>query len=167
MWSLVQELAAYPGYSIARRSFDRADELLAHQRQRLRSGPAKGRATTDPDFLSALDRYIQGFRATGSRILRMIDTCEELAKAHPDNVEETFLCALRGGPQTRLEEAPDPRRGVAGLRVIFAGRRLLAPSGYRWRAPDAAALAHLATRPFLRLMRNSRLSRPGSGDVSG
>src|SRR5205085_1770133 len=37
------------------------------------------------------------------------------------------------------------------LRVICAGRRLLAPSGYLWRAESEPSLEHLQPRSFLRL----------------
>ncbi len=156
IWSFVQELSAYPAFSQARRSFERADDLLRAQRQRLRSGSpaANQRSTDDPDFREAVARYIEGFRAMDMGLLLIIDTCEELAKARPENVDETFriLRALHDGPQTLDNEPPDAnRRGVPRLRVIFAGRRLLAPSGYLWEANVNPEVAKLEPRPFLRL----------------
>ena len=92
----------------------------------------------------------------GRRVVLLIDTCEELAKATPDgtvprNVEETFriLRALHDGADTLAGASAGG--GVPSMRVIFAGRRPLACAGFGgWQATSPAGEI-LPPRDFLRL----------------
>jgi hypothetical protein len=82
-----------------------------------------------PEF----DRLLNGFAAMLSElpkpVILILDTCEELAKLEPEGesipaVEATFEI---------LERLHDREPGI---RVVFAGRRLLARAGAGWLAPE-------------------------------
>jgi hypothetical protein len=88
---------------------------------------------------SLFDKAIRGFadilRVMERPVILILDTCEELAKSPIVNemmpsVEATFAILER----IQLE--------VSTVRVIFAGRRLLARSGSDWRINELAAPDH-------------------------
>ncbi|MCZ7543146.1 MAG: hypothetical protein M5R40_06230 [Anaerolineae bacterium] len=156
LWSFAQELRAYDTTGRANELFDEADLLLSKLHQRLESRRAyrAGQATGDPLFRDAVELYVHALRALPQPIILIMDTCEELAKLRPDgtapeSVEATFriLRGLHDGPATLTDAPTRPDDGVPTLRVIFAGRRLLAGEGYGWWC-DAC---DLEARPFLRL----------------
>ena len=103
-----------------------------------------GRATELREFVEGMQSYIDGLKILGKRVLLILDTCEELAKASDQGsatIDETFriLTALHDG--------------LPGLRVVLSGRRALAAAGhkigdrYAWRLSPC----DLPDRPFLRM----------------
>lgn len=96
---------------------------------------------------SALSSFAKLLRTLPKPVLLVLDTCEELAKLHPAGsripaVDTTFKV---------LELLHDEE---SSFRVLFAGRRLLAPAGRNWRADEISRppyLKNLDERPYLRL----------------
>jgi hypothetical protein len=107
-----------------------------------------------PLFESVLGAFCDLLRPLPEPVLLILDTCEELAKLSPS-----------GGMLPSLEAAFEilerTQRKVPSVRVIFAGRRLLALSGERqpdnspgWQVNEVAmtAKSHLpAFKPYLRI----------------
>jgi hypothetical protein len=100
------------------------------------------------EFKSALRTFIDLLRALPQPVVLILDTCEELTKLQPvgsrlPNVEATFdiLKQVHGMLNT--------------VKVIFAGRRLLARSGSDWHVIQAQQREGLAVLPeekkYLRL----------------
>lgn len=160
LWSFAQELRLYDrsvGNGAVRR-FEKAMRLLVDLQARLQANRPTGdksRSTDDPIFREALNFFIEGLQFLGSRVVLIVDTCEELAKIVLDpiataNVEETFriLRALHDGPASLDDPQAPPSGGMSGLRVIFAGRLPLGSSGDGW---DCSAARALPARPYLRL----------------
>jgi hypothetical protein len=102
----------------------------------------------NPAFEDMLDAFSDFLRLLPGPVLLILDTCEELAKAQ-----------LSGGKLSTIEATFEIlerlHKSVPSLRVIFAGRRLLARSGAGWRLARAAQAAdkkHLpAEKDYLRL----------------
>ncbi|MBV9958268.1 MAG: hypothetical protein JO360_07600 [Acidobacteria bacterium] len=160
LWSLSQELRLRDNIGVGE-LFDEGDNLLRKLHQRLRGNRVTDwrEAVSQSEFTEALVLYIQAFKMfarAGQRVLLILDTCEELARVRPDgsvpeSIEATFaiIRALHNGPQALLDEdAPETDEGAHELRVIFAGRRLLAQEGFGW---SADALTKLPPRRYLRL----------------
>jgi hypothetical protein len=151
LWSLAQELRPYDrSGGRANSLFDEVNRLLDQlHAQVAAAGLAPGeRASRHPLFVQALRLYIDALKILGPRVLLILDTCEELAKASPEdepnrNVSETLeiLRALHDGAWV-LEDAAQSSHapGLTNLRVIFCGRRLLASSGPGWKSLSAARL---------------------------
>ena len=74
------------------------------------------------------------------RIVLILDTCEELAKLQPEGTKLPSLVAT-----FRIIEAIHER--FPSLRVIFAGRRLLARSGADWRVAKRSLIGTSALLP--------------------
>jgi hypothetical protein len=97
-----------------------------------------------PEFQELLG-FVASFLESFPRPVIILDTCEELMKLSPigrkiPSVEATF----------RLIEVLHER--VPRLRVVFAGRRLLAAGGHGWTAsPEALVQPLSAPRPYLML----------------
>jgi hypothetical protein len=163
LWAFAQELMLYAPDESARRYFADGDSYLRIQNQRRRGERGDlPRATDELEFRQALGFYIDGFKAIGKRLVLFVDTCEELAKIRPQNVDETFkiLRALHDGPQILDNDAAAPdSTGLPSLRVIFAGRRLLGSKGYGWSLATIDGMDNVAgtgqeelkPRDFLRL----------------
>jgi len=135
-------------------SFDRAQSYFdqAHKRA-IGSLDPSYRASVEPSFIEGVTNYILAMKALPQPVILILDTCEELMKVRPDgtlpeSLEETFriLRALHDGPQTLAGEEPQ-HQGTLDLRVIFAGRRLLASAGHGWRSETSK----LPPQSFLRL----------------
>ncbi|HWU91143.1 MAG TPA: ATP-binding protein, partial [Kofleriaceae bacterium] len=108
---------------------DRALEALSHEPLPATSNV---RALLDTRAVAELTSWFGSLLQTFPRPTLILDTCEELTKLELvdgliPSVEATFLLLERFH-----ELAPD-------LRVVFAGRRLLAGEYANWRAPDDAA----------------------------
>lgn len=102
--------------------------------------------------IDEFDRLLKEFAALldalPKPVILILDTCEELAKLEPEGesipaVEATFEILQRLHERT------------SDIRVVFAGRRLLARAGAGWRAREAT-LSHRnailpESQPFLRL----------------
>jgi hypothetical protein len=87
------------------------------------------------EFHSVLSAFCDFLLRLPQPVVLFLDTCEELARLQPDGrfqpgVQATFEILER--IQKRLEGS------TASLRVIFAGRRLLAIRGAGWRSKGAA-----------------------------
>jgi hypothetical protein len=143
--AFAQELRA-TGDSRANSLFDEASGLFDKVHQELQAAGYRldGRSSAHPLIVEGVRKYCDALRLLRKRVLLILDTCEELAKAdsasEPNSaLEETFriLRALHDGPETLLNEDESSRGGVPNLRVILSGRRLLAESGAGWRAPDS------------------------------
>ena len=156
LWAFAQDLRAHAGIDSIR-LFNYADRAFEELRKRLSSirGKSHQRATDYKEFKEAIALYAEAMRLIPKRVLLIVDTCEELAKigigrTPVENIDETFriLRALHDGEHTLSDESATPSGGVPGLRVIFSGRRPLAPEGTNWRCPSAA---QLKPRDFLRL----------------
>jgi hypothetical protein len=107
-----------------------------------------------PQARAVLASFAKLLRTLPKPVLLVLDTCEELAKLHPAGsripaVDATFEILERLQEEGRL-------LGEKRLfRVLFAGRRLLAPAGRDWRADDDSRppyLENLEERPYLRLL---------------
>jgi hypothetical protein len=107
-----------------------------------------------PAFTSAVASFVRFLSELRRPVVLVLDTCEELAKLHPAegtvrSVDALFaiLEALQRDPSGPY---PPPR-----VRVLLAGRRLLATAGAGWSYDSAtrqpAALTSLEERPYLRL----------------
>jgi hypothetical protein len=100
------------------------------------------------DFGSALDAFRTLVQTIEQRVVLILDTCEELAKLYPagepvPSIERTFEIL------ERLHE------DVPNLRVVLAGRRLLAAEYANWQPPDHVQqptwAVSLAEREYLEL----------------
>ncbi|GEM_PF-7035746 len=111
------------------------------------NSPGRG-GVGSPEFEIALDSFAALVRTIEQRVVLILDTCEELAKLYPvgqpvPSIEQTFqiLEWLHGK--------------VERIRVILAGRRLLAAEYSNWQLPaDAQRQAwavSLAKRDYLEL----------------
>jgi|GEM_PF-5474008 len=154
LWSFAQELRPAAN-TRSSELFDEADRLFEQVNKNLKADRYRmgKRPTAHPRFIEGVRRYIDALRVLGKRVLLILDTCEELAKADPQSgannyVDETFriLSALHDGADV-LREETSTGNGVQGLRVIFSGRRLLASAGPGWRAHNTK----LKPCPFLQL----------------
>jgi hypothetical protein len=152
LWALAQELRVYDMRGEATELFDKAAKLL-NDVQRNATERRDARATDDPQFVMAVRIWNQALNALPqSKIVLILDTCEELAKIRQDgvmpaSVEETFriLAAVHDGPDTLTDGSPEG--GVPRVRVVFAGRRPLAQKGSGWSCPASP----LPPRDFLLL----------------
>jgi hypothetical protein len=106
-----------------------------------------------PEARAVLSSFAKLLKTLPKPVLLVLDTCEELAKLHPAGsripaVDATFEILERLHEEGRI-------LGEERLfRVLFAGRRLLAPAGRDWRADDDGRppyLENLEARPYLRL----------------
>jgi hypothetical protein len=92
-----------------------------------------------PEVLGVFAEYLYAFEA--AQIVFILDTCEELAREQvggdaPPAVRATFETFLR----LRQALAQMNQRGrptVPDIRMVFSGRRLLAPAGAGWKAAGA------------------------------
>jgi hypothetical protein len=143
--AFAQELRA-TGDSRANSLFDEASGLFDKVHQELQAAGYRldGRSSRHPLIVEGVRKYCDALRLLRKRVLLILDTCEELAKAdsvrEPSSaLEETFriLRALHDGPETLLNEEESSRGGVPNLRVILSGRRLLAQSGAGWQVLDS------------------------------
>ena len=111
------------------------------------TSPGRG-GVASPEFEVALDSFATLVETIERRVVLILDTCEELAKMYPagesvPSVEHTFeiLERLHGK--------------VDRIRVILAGRRLLAAEYSNWRLPHGAGrqawAVSLAKRDYLEL----------------
>jgi hypothetical protein len=99
-------------------------------------GVATGFETAKQAFCEAL-----GLIAERSQPLLILDTCEELAKLRNEqNLPEALL--------RTFDLLKDLHDAVPSLRVVFAGRRILASEGSEWSVPQS----QLPVRKYLRLM---------------
>lgn len=94
-------------------------------------------------FEDVLDSFARMVQLLPAPVLLILDTCEELAKLRPvgnilPSVEATFDILERLHAK------------VATLRVIFAGRRLLAQAGHGWRVEMHKQYLP-SNKPYLRL----------------
>lgn len=89
------------------------------------------------DLLKLLERQ-------GRRTVLILDTCEELAKIREDGKTPASVAATFSMLRAVHREVPS-------VRVVFAGRRLLARSGFGWEAEETDETAALADRSYLRL----------------
>jgi hypothetical protein len=147
---LVQALVHELTILVDRAEQDRWLQSIHEQLERLRDVAQEVRAETPigpiawPEFQELLG-FVSSFLQSFPRPLIIFDTCEELMKLSPvggtiPSVEATF----------RLIEELHQR--VPQLRVIFAGRRLLAAGGDGWTAsPPALPQPLSAPRPYLML----------------
>jgi hypothetical protein len=98
--------------------------------------------------LRAFTDLLRLLEGQGRRPVLILDTCEELSKIREDGTTPPSVAATFSmlGAVQQL---------VPAVRVIFAGRRLLARSGYDWEVEDAAApdapSQYLVKREQLRL----------------
>ncbi|MGH2997137.1 MAG: hypothetical protein ACRDM9_12555, partial [Gaiellaceae bacterium] len=118
----------------------RADEARGSQESR---GLAQ---LGEPPFLEALAGFARFASGLPEPVVLVLDTCEELAKLHPGDasvpsVDATFTIL------ERLREA------LPAIRVVLAGRRLLATGGEGWSsdALQPASLTSLRHRSYLML----------------
>ncbi|HWO23987.1 MAG TPA: hypothetical protein VNO30_34830 [Kofleriaceae bacterium] len=147
---LVQALVHELTILVDRAEQDRWLQSIDEQLARLREVAQEVRAETPigpiawPEFQELLG-FVASFLQSFPRPLIIFDTCEELMKLSPvggtiPSVEATF----------RLIEELHQR--VPQLRVIFAGRRLLAAGGDGWAAtPPTLPQPLSAARPYLML----------------
>ena len=111
-----------------------------------------------PEFQELLG-FVASFLESFPRPVIILDTCEELMKLSPigrkiPSVEATF----------RLIEVLHER--VPRLRVVFAGRRLLAAGGHGWTAsPEALVQPLSAPRPYLMLHELRGMTPDQAGEV--
>ena len=156
LWSFGQELRKFAEDNDAIGLLDDADRQLKrlHKSIVAKDTDLDMGSTRSSLFGEATQRYIDALRLLPQPVILVLDTCEELAKVHPEetvpeNVTETFriLEALRWGRSTLVGGTGSDSEGLATLRVIFSGRRPLADSGYRWSCSDT----RLQARPYLRL----------------
>ncbi|MGH8907022.1 MAG: AAA family ATPase [Egibacteraceae bacterium] len=122
-------------------AFVRADEVAQ------RRAPADPLAGIHSDaFDAALAAFRAFLRSLPQPVLLILDTCEELAKLHPPGSRPWAIDATFELLERIHEREP-------GLRVLFAGRRLLARSGAGWSAdPSGGAVAvSVDDRPYLEL----------------
>jgi hypothetical protein len=115
---------------------------------RLKAAKPDRSGFSSAEFENVLSAFADLVSAIGKRVVLILDTCEELAKLHPagepvPGIERTFEIL------ERLHEKAD------GLRVILAGRRLLAARYANWSADadgrNPAWAVSLATRDYLKL----------------
>lgn len=116
---------------------DKLEGAFRGGEQQSTTGIAEGSDRAVDIFVSALHTI---YDLEKRQPLLILDTCEELAKLRadgslPNNVVKTFEVLERIHKQFEK------------VRVIFAGRRPLAGSGYGWKWKDCA----LPPRPYLRL----------------
>ncbi len=143
---LAEELQAYDSGERAVEKFRDAKSRFNEVRERVDNEflSMGGRATELREFFEGMQFYIDGLKILGRRVLLILDTCEELAKASDQGsatIDETFriLNALHDG--------------FPSLRVVLSGRRALASAGhwvedrFSWRLSPCI----LPERPFLRL----------------
>ena len=113
------------------------------------------------EFENALDAFAALIGAIGKPVVLILDTCEELAKLHPagepvPSIERTFEI---------LEWLHEK---VPGMRVILAGRRLLAAEYANWRPANGQSPGLVGEPGQTRLpqaVRSSRLHRDGRATV--
>jgi hypothetical protein len=111
------------------------------------NSPGRG-GIGSPEFEAALDSFATLVMTIEQRVVLILDTCEELAKLYP-----------AGGPVPSIEHTfkiLERLHGKAGdIRVIFAGRRLLAAEYSNWRLPAGAQrqewAVSLAKRDYVEL----------------
>ena len=131
------------------RALDAFVEQVRRADEAALSAPAEPLARiASPALQATLDRFA-GFAGTfGEPILLILDTCEELAKLHPTGRSVPSVDAMWALLEGIHERIP-------GLRVLLAGRRLLASEGAGWSHDEKAGsylfLAGLAPRPYLSL----------------
>ena len=95
-------------------------------------------------FQLALQSFSDYLRLLNRPVVLFLDTCEELARFQPEgarlpNVEATFEVL------ERIHAA------VGRVRVVFAGRRLLARSGHGWSVPASEGSLLPVEKDYLRL----------------
>lgn len=143
---LAEELQAYDPTERAVEKFRDAKARFDEVSERVDNAflSSGGRATELREFAEGLQSYIDGLNILGRRVLLILDTCEELAKASDQGsatIDETFriLTALHDG--------------LPGLRVVLSGRRALAVAGHRVGEKYSWKLSpcDLPARAFLRL----------------
>jgi hypothetical protein len=106
--------------------------------------PADPEAQLDErQFVQALDSFCDVLRILDREVILILDTCEELARFAPEGSKPRNVAAAFGAIE-RIQEK------FNAVRVVFAGRRLLASSGAGWEAVSGPALAN-DPRPYLRL----------------
>lgn len=142
---LADELQVYTETTRGTRLFEEFERRV----RRIREIHAKARKgiTGDLDgneFADVLRVFCDILRLMERPVLLILDTCEELAKVNPDggmlpNVRATFEIL------ERIHNA------VPQIRVIFAGRRLLASEGMDWRAQLLPEQVKLPVRSYLLL----------------
>ena len=128
---LLEELEAYANPE-TRELYENARKVLLYL-----GLPAKGEPGGAPSTLGqAVESFCAYLEALGSRIVLILDTCEELSKFEPaDAVLPQVDAAFRLLERIHQE--------VPAVRVVFAGRRPLACKGSRQRRAGLAALAGL------------------------
>ncbi|WP_437515302.1 hypothetical protein [Sorangium sp. So ce1099] len=129
-WLLLEQLAEQlrlaAASSLAVRELANFNRLLLEAKEAVASSPGALGADAIGDRWPGLIRAFARFLASLPPVVLMLDTCEELAKAHlgegaPENVEAMFS----------LIEAL--HAFVRDLRVVLCGRRPLAAGGAGWR----------------------------------
>ena len=88
-----------------------------------------------PEFDDVLGAFCDYVQLLPQPVLLILDTCEELAKLQPSG---TF----QPGIEATFEVLERVHAMVPTVRVIFAGRRLLALAGPGWQLTDAAQRGH-------------------------
>ena len=148
LWAFAQELQAHDRTLAATSYLQSADSALAKLHDRIAVEGAVD-LSRDPDFGSGIRAFASAVRELSKQdgqsrpVVLVLDTCEELAKhlegGVPAALNATFdiLELLKAGDGTRL----------APLRVIFAGRRLLASAGANYNTGRST----LGARPWLEL----------------
>ena len=161
---LLAELETYAPSSSAEEIVRQIEDAIVrlHESLATTTRPADQLASIrGQEFSKILDLFGQFLDLLGRRVVLILDTCEELAKVQPvgttiPSVEATFDIIER-----MHDRSPD-------LRVVFAGRRLLALSGNGWRAMDADASAARsllpASKPYVRLHEIRGFTEPEARD---
>ncbi len=145
-----------------------ADAAFRRAHQRLGGARTPGEGVEDPAFIEGVEAFRGGLlklvhaSSPPRPVVLVLDTCEELTKLRADGtlpagLEETFriLSALRegsdllhaGAAHARVMRAPAAAERL-DLRVVLAGRRLLAREGENYRTERSV----MPPRPYLRLV---------------
>jgi hypothetical protein len=128
---------------------------LFHQAEEMQEQSLQDAVPPDVLLSSPLGKVLRAFtdllkliEKQGRRAVLILDTCEELSKIREDGTTPPSVAAT-------FSMLGAVHQVVPSVRVIFAGRRLLAHSGYGWEVKDAdapdAPTAQLMNREHLRL----------------
>ena len=143
---LAEALSAYVETAEQEAALDHFIELVRRSDE-ARVGSAGLAQLTERPFLEALEGFARFAERLPQPVVLVLDTCEELAKLHPGDasvpsVDATFTIL------EHLHEA------LSTMRVVLAGRRLLATAGAGgWTVDNVqpASLTSLQPRPYLLL----------------
>ncbi len=100
------------------------------------------------EFDKLLRAFADCLRALPQPVVLILDTCEELAKLNPTG-------SFQPGVAATFEIIERLHDSLPSLRVVFSGRRPLAPAGAGWRLGDGARAGRIGVlpneRPYLLL----------------